>query len=124
MGVRWRSFSLREIPVEQGNTAFAKSAVRLTYNWRDIERRAGRMGIPFAGRRPYPVDPDLLTLRVGVVAAAEDEGRARVWDPRTSPSQRCALGPSPSPLPIPGERRGNLERGPIRGKHPPKRVLV
>ena len=72
--MRWRSFSLREIPVEQGNTAFAKSAVRLTYNWRDIERRAGRMGIPFAGRRPYPVDPDLLALSVGVVAAEEDEG--------------------------------------------------
>jgi len=43
----------------------------LNYNWRDIKRRAARLGIPFAGRAPYPVDPDLLALRVGTLAAVE-----------------------------------------------------
>jgi 2-hydroxychromene-2-carboxylate isomerase len=69
--IAWRPFNLREILIEQNNTSFAKNQVRLTYNWRDIERRAARLGVPFAGRPPYPVDPDLLALRVGVVAAAE-----------------------------------------------------
>src|SRR5215469_1961967 len=64
----WRPFNLREILIEQNNTAFARNPVRLAYNWRDIERRAQRFGVPFSGRAPYPVDPDLLALRVGVVA--------------------------------------------------------
>jgi 2-hydroxychromene-2-carboxylate isomerase len=70
--IRWRPFNLRTILIEQDNTSFAKNPVRLNYNWRDIERRAARLGVAFAGRAPYPVDPDLLALRVGVVAAAEN----------------------------------------------------
>jgi 2-hydroxychromene-2-carboxylate isomerase len=69
--VQWRPFNLREILIEQNNTAFAGNKVRLNYNWRDIERRAARLQVPFAGRAPYPVDPVLLALRVGIVAAAE-----------------------------------------------------
>jgi 2-hydroxychromene-2-carboxylate isomerase len=71
IGVRWRPFNLRQILIEQNNTSFAKNEVRLNYNWRDIERRAARLGIPFAGRAPYPVDSDLLALRVGTLAAVE-----------------------------------------------------
>jgi 2-hydroxychromene-2-carboxylate isomerase len=71
VGVRWRPFNLRQILIEQNNTSFAKNQVRLNYNWRDIERRAARLGFPFAGRAPYPVDPDLLALRVGTLAAVE-----------------------------------------------------
>jgi len=70
--VHWRPFNLREILVEQNNTSFAKNSIRLNYNWRDIERRAARLGIEFAGRPTYPVDPDLLALRVGVIAAAQN----------------------------------------------------
>ena len=69
--VRWRPFNLREILVEQNNTAFTKNEVKMNYFWRDIERRAARHQIPFAGRAPYPADPDLLALRVGLVAAQE-----------------------------------------------------
>ncbi len=71
VGVTWRPFNLREILVEQNNTSFARNPVRLAYNWRDIERRAQRLGVPFQGRPAYPVDPDLLALRVGVVAASQ-----------------------------------------------------
>jgi 2-hydroxychromene-2-carboxylate isomerase len=70
--VRWRPFNLREILIEQNNTAFTKNEVKMNYFWHDVERRAARHKIPFAGRAPYPADPDLLALRVGLVAAQED----------------------------------------------------
>lgn len=83
--LRWRPFNLREILIEQNNTAFARNPVRLAYNWRDIERRAARLGVAFKGRAPYPVEPDLLALRIGTIAATEgwcaDYSRAtfRAW---------------------------------------------
>jgi len=69
--VRWRPFNLREILVEQNNTAFMKNEVKMNYFWHDVERRAARHKIPFAGRAPYPADPDLLALRVGIIAAQD-----------------------------------------------------
>jgi 2-hydroxychromene-2-carboxylate isomerase len=69
--IRWRPFNLRAILIEQNNTSFARNPVRLAYNWRDIERRAARLRVPFAGPAPYPADPDLMALRVGTVATAE-----------------------------------------------------
>src|SRR5262249_10116307 len=53
------------------NTAFTKNDVKMNYFWHDVERRARRHNIPFAGRAPYPADPDLLALRVGLIAAQE-----------------------------------------------------
>jgi 2-hydroxychromene-2-carboxylate isomerase len=69
--VRWRPFNLREILIEQNNTGFTKNGVKMNYVWHDVERRAARHNIPFAGRAPYPADPDLLALRVGLIAAQE-----------------------------------------------------
>jgi 2-hydroxychromene-2-carboxylate isomerase len=69
--VCWRPFNLREILIEQNNTGFTKNDVKMNYFWHDVERRAARYRIPFAGRAPYPADPDLLALRVGVIAAQE-----------------------------------------------------
>jgi 2-hydroxychromene-2-carboxylate isomerase len=71
IAIRWRPFNLRAILIEQNNTAFARNPVRLAYNWRDIARRAARLGVAFAGPAPYPADPDLTALCVGTVAAAE-----------------------------------------------------
>jgi 2-hydroxychromene-2-carboxylate isomerase len=67
-----RALNLREILIEQNNTAFTKNEVKMNYFWHDVERRAARHKIPFAGRAPYPADPDLIALRVGLVAAQED----------------------------------------------------
>src|SRR5262249_14217803 len=79
--VRWQPFNLREILIEQNNTAFTKNDVKMNYFWHDVERRARRHNIPFAGRAPYPADPDLLARRVGRIAAPEkwcdDDSRAR-----------------------------------------------
>lgn len=69
--VHWRPFNLREILIEQNNTGFVKNEVKMNYFWHDIERRAARHNIPFAGRVPHPVDPELLALRVGLIAAQE-----------------------------------------------------
>jgi 2-hydroxychromene-2-carboxylate isomerase len=71
LGLRWRPFNLREILVEHNNTAFVRNAVRMRYCWRDVERRAARHGIEYAEQPPYPVDPELLALRVGTIAAME-----------------------------------------------------
>lgn len=70
--VRWRQFNLREILIEHNNTGFVKNEVKMNYFWHDIERRAARHKIPFAGRVSHPVDPDLLALRVGIISAQED----------------------------------------------------
>ena len=69
--VRWRPFNLREILIEQNNTGFVKNEVKMSYFWHDIERRAAQHNIPFAGRAPHPVDPELMALRVGLIAAKE-----------------------------------------------------
>jgi 2-hydroxychromene-2-carboxylate isomerase len=69
--VRWRPFNLREILIEQNNTGFTKNAVKMNYFWHDVERRARRHNIPFSGHAPYPADPDLLALRLGLIAAQE-----------------------------------------------------
>src|SRR5262249_13431602 len=57
---------------------------KMSYFWHDVERRARRHNIPFAGRAPYPADPDLLALRVGLIAAQEkwcdDYSRATFHD--------------------------------------------
>ena len=69
--IRWRPFNLREILIEQGNTGFTRNPVKMNYFWHDVERRAKRDNIPFTGRAPYPADPDLLALRVGLIASEE-----------------------------------------------------
>src|SRR5260370_32410956 len=71
VAVHWQPFNLREILIEQNNTAFTKNDVKMNYFWHDVERRARRHKIPFAGPAPYPADPDLLALRVGLIAAPE-----------------------------------------------------
>jgi 2-hydroxychromene-2-carboxylate isomerase len=110
--VHWRPFNLREILIEQNNTAFVKNEVKMNYVWHDVERRAVRHGIPFAGRAPYPADPDLLALKVGVIAAQEgwcaDYSRATFHDwfiERRAPGVAdhverilASLGKSPAPL--------------------------
>jgi 2-hydroxychromene-2-carboxylate isomerase len=71
VAMRWQPFNLREILIEQNNTGFVKNDTKMNYFWHDVERRARRHDIPFAGRAPYPADPDLLALQVGLIAAEE-----------------------------------------------------
>jgi 2-hydroxychromene-2-carboxylate isomerase len=69
--VRWRPFNVRAIMIEQNNIPFRGKPVKMRYMWRDIERRAAGYGIPFVRPPQYPVDPENLANRVGVLAAEE-----------------------------------------------------
>src|SRR4051794_33538137 len=70
--IRWHPYELRSIVREKGTSPFfpAGSSKR-KYMWRDIERQARRYGIAFVPEPPHPIDPELLTLRVALVAAFE-----------------------------------------------------
>ncbi|MBK9235262.1 MAG: 2-hydroxychromene-2-carboxylate isomerase [Rhodoferax sp.] len=69
--LRWRPFSVRTLMREQNNVPFATKPVKMQYMWRDIERRAARFGIAFAGIAPYPVDSSELANHVATLAAGE-----------------------------------------------------
>jgi 2-hydroxychromene-2-carboxylate isomerase len=69
--LRWRPFSARTLMIEQNNRPFVGKPVKLTYMWRDLERRAQRHGIPFVSIPNYPNDPDELANRVATIAALE-----------------------------------------------------
>jgi len=71
VSLRWHPFSVRSIMMEQNNRPFVGKPVKLAYMWRDIERRAGRYGIPFKSIPDYPNDPDELANRVATVASME-----------------------------------------------------
>ncbi|MGA3403967.1 MAG: 2-hydroxychromene-2-carboxylate isomerase [Acetobacteraceae bacterium] len=70
--VRWRPFSVRTIMREQNNIPFTHKPIKTRYMWRDIERRAARHGIAFAGLPHYPNDGDPIANQLGIIAA--DEG--------------------------------------------------
>ena len=72
--VRWRPFFLRTILLEQNYSPFIGKPAKLRYMWRDLERRARRLGIDFRGAPPYPVDPDGLCNRLAWVACREGWG--------------------------------------------------
>ena len=71
VAVRWRPINVRDLMVEMDNIPFAGKPIKEANMWRDIERRAARYGLPFAKPSVYPVDPDLVANRVGVVAAEQ-----------------------------------------------------
>jgi len=71
VSLRWRPFHVRAIMIEQNNRPFIGKPVKLNYMWRDLERRAGRYGIPFKSIPDYPVDPEGLANRVAIVASLE-----------------------------------------------------
>jgi 2-hydroxychromene-2-carboxylate isomerase len=71
VSLRWRPFDVRAIMLEQNNRPFIGKPVKLSYMWRDLERRAKRYNIPFASIPAYPVDPEGLANRVAVVASLE-----------------------------------------------------
>lgn len=74
VSVRWRPYNLRAILTETGVVPFPADSAKRRYMWRDIERRAACLGIPYKSEPRYPVDPTLITLRVAMVAAREGWG--------------------------------------------------
>ena len=71
VALRWHPFSVRSIMIEQNNRPFVGKPVKLSYMWRDLERRARRHGIPFSSIPDYPNDPDELASRIATLAVIE-----------------------------------------------------
>ena len=69
--LQWCPFSVRTLMREQNNSPFVGKPAKLAYMWRDLQRRAGRFGIPFDGAPPYPIDPNEQANRVATLAASE-----------------------------------------------------
>lgn len=68
---RWRPFDVSIIMKEQKNFPFPNKSIKAAYMWRDIERRAGRYGIPVRVPAPYPPPELELANRIAVLADKE-----------------------------------------------------
>ncbi len=71
VSVEWRPYNLRAILLETKVNPFPPGSAKRRYMWRDIERRALTLGIPYTREPRHPVDPTLISLRVAMVAARE-----------------------------------------------------
>ncbi len=69
--LRWHPFSVRAIMREMNNSPFANKPVKMAYMWRDIERRAGRYGLPIRVPAPYPLKEFDLANRVAMLSTRE-----------------------------------------------------
>lgn len=66
----WRPYSTRTIMTEVGNLP-KNAPVKLAYMWRDVERRARRLGLSPNLPAPYPLTEFELANRVATVGAQE-----------------------------------------------------
>jgi 2-hydroxychromene-2-carboxylate isomerase len=67
---RWRPFSVRTLMIEMDNIP-AKKPIKMSYAWRDVQRRAEKYGVPFQEPPPYPIKDSDLANRIAIVAARE-----------------------------------------------------
>ena len=67
---RWRPFNVRTLMIEMDNIP-AKKPVKMSYAWRDVQRRAEKYGVPFGEPPPYPLKDFDLANRIAIVGARE-----------------------------------------------------
>ena len=103
--IRWRPFLLGPIFAAQGWTSspFNLFPAKGRYMWRDMERQAAALGLPFRKPDPFPQNA-LLAARVASTAPTI---------PGARPSRRRSTGPSsaraaPSPSPAPSRRSSRI----------------
>jgi 2-hydroxychromene-2-carboxylate isomerase len=72
----WRPFNVRSLMIEQNNIPFANKPSKMAYMWRDIERRAGKYGIPAVVPAPYPLKDLALANQVALLGMREGWGEA------------------------------------------------
>lgn len=75
---RWRSFSVRSIMIAQNNIPFRDKPVKMSYMWRDIERRAQMYRLPARLPAPYPLAEFDLANKVAIVGEDADWGKAYI----------------------------------------------
>jgi 2-hydroxychromene-2-carboxylate isomerase len=66
--IKWRPFNGRAVMTEH---PFFGKPVKSAYMWRDVERRASRLGVAWNGVPPYPIERPNLPNRVAVLAAEQ-----------------------------------------------------
>lgn len=69
--VAWRPFSVREIMREMNNVPFVGKPAKERYMWRDLQRRAQRLGISLNVPVAYPLEHFDRANRVAVLASRE-----------------------------------------------------
>lgn len=74
----WRPFALRQILQELKHVPFSDKPPKLAYMWRDLERRAKRYGLPYAGPAPYPLTNNQRLNKIAILALSEGWGKAFV----------------------------------------------
>ena len=81
--VRWRPYNLRAILRETGVVPYPADTAKSRYMWKDLARQAAIRGIAFPPTPPpYPSDPELLNLRMALVA--EEQGWVEEYSKRLS----------------------------------------
>jgi 2-hydroxychromene-2-carboxylate isomerase len=75
---RWRPFHLLTILNEMKHVPFADKPAKMSYMWRDIERRAAMHGIPVKVPAPYPAKQSVFANQVAVLGMQEGWGEAFV----------------------------------------------
>ncbi len=69
--VRWRPFSVRALMQEMNNIPFAGKPAKEQYMWRDLQRRAERLGIALDVPVAYPLSHFDRANRIAIIASQE-----------------------------------------------------
>lgn len=74
--VNWKPFYLRAILRDHSHVPFPEGRAKTEYMWRDLERRAHLLGIPYPAKRPiYPTDPETLNFKAAMIAHEQGWGK-------------------------------------------------
>ena len=71
---RWRPFHLLLILQEMKHVPFADKPAKMSYMWRDLERRAAMYGLPVKLPAPYPAKQSVMANLVAIVGMGEGWG--------------------------------------------------
>ncbi len=71
----WRPFHLLVILQEMKHVPFADKPAKMTYMWRDLERRAGLYDIPVKVPAPYPAKQSVVANLVATIGMREGWGK-------------------------------------------------
>lgn len=66
-----KPFNVRQLMQEQSGNPFLNNEKKMSYMWRDIERRAGKYGIDAQFPVQYPMEEFVLTNQMAVLATQE-----------------------------------------------------
>ncbi len=75
---RWRPFHLLTILNDMKHVPFADKPAKMSYMWRDIERRSAMHGIPVKVPAPYPAKQSVFANQVALLGMQEGWGEAFV----------------------------------------------